>query len=569
MLSVFSLLYAVAAVAVVPVAPVSAGAERYEYVDLYADGYEYTTTFSSKADFTERVLNSEELWLIQFYAPWDDYEFECETCQRFAPAFEEAARLLRGVAKFGVVDAATAGRFGRNVASRFVGRDRMDNIAGYPRVYAFGYDKHKPIEYNKGLAASLRRDDDDDDDEASKDGEKEGPVRPLVGFVLNQIGHLVTRRSAAGSANGDGAGSDELFNVRDTVEKHVNLIASTEETFRQNIVDHPINVIVFLATYDVYSESFLGEVVEASYVLQHLGVGLHVMDGGENPNLVKDFDLGAYPAVFLLSHAAKNSTAKGANDDDDDDDENAPAVDADGRLLFDMKEYEGALTTKEFVDFVYLQVDAHLEQRFSSTIDKLPPIRIMLPELDSPEMLRDTCTIPPAAEDEDDDDDGGRYCVLAVLPPKIGDDDETRRNHLVTLQKVKRRLRGTRTQFLWTERRAQPGLERALGIADDDDDDAKKAKAPAVYVLHLGKHQYLAQPPEKSKNAGFTVNGIVRFVKKVDNGQMRKKMKDLPGEKGAFPDVVVTLEKQQVDEKEKGVESIDETGASESDRDEL
>ncbi|KAA3671201.1 protein disulfide-isomerase A6 [Paragonimus westermani] len=51
------------------------------------------------SNFDEIVLNSEEPWLVEFYAPW------CGHCKNLKPHWDRAAAELKGVMKVGAVDA--------------------------------------------------------------------------------------------------------------------------------------------------------------------------------------------------------------------------------------------------------------------------------------------------------------------------------------------------------------------------------------------------------------------------------------------------------------------------------
>ena len=62
------------------------------------------------SNFEELVLKSNDIWLVEFFAPW------CGHCKNLAPHWAEAATELKGKVKLGAVDATVhtvvAGRFG-------------------------------------------------------------------------------------------------------------------------------------------------------------------------------------------------------------------------------------------------------------------------------------------------------------------------------------------------------------------------------------------------------------------------------------------------------------------------
>jgi protein disulfide-isomerase A6 len=72
------------------------------------------------ANFDELVMHSNDLWLVEFYAPW------CGHCKRLEPEWSDAATKLKGEVKVGKVDATVEQRLG----SRF-------GIRGYPTIKMF------------------------------------------------------------------------------------------------------------------------------------------------------------------------------------------------------------------------------------------------------------------------------------------------------------------------------------------------------------------------------------------------------------------------------------------------
>lgn len=52
-------------------------------------------------NWQQEVMKSDELWMVEFYAPW------CGHCKNLAPHWEAAAKQMKGVVKFGAVDMTT------------------------------------------------------------------------------------------------------------------------------------------------------------------------------------------------------------------------------------------------------------------------------------------------------------------------------------------------------------------------------------------------------------------------------------------------------------------------------
>jgi protein disulfide-isomerase A6 len=81
-------------------------------------------------DFDSKVIKSDGIWLVEFYAPW------CGHCQSLKPEYERLAGILKGLVNVAAVDAdqfkSLGGRFG---------------IQGFPTIKLFNIDKQKPEDY--------------------------------------------------------------------------------------------------------------------------------------------------------------------------------------------------------------------------------------------------------------------------------------------------------------------------------------------------------------------------------------------------------------------------------------
>ena len=103
-------------------------------VSLYSTGS--PVVILNQSNFKKEVLDSKDIWLIEFFAPW------CGHCKAFAPEYEKAARALKGIFKIGAVDADSE----KSLASQF-------GISGFPTVKFFGENKKSPVDYQGGRTA--------------------------------------------------------------------------------------------------------------------------------------------------------------------------------------------------------------------------------------------------------------------------------------------------------------------------------------------------------------------------------------------------------------------------------
>merc|ERR1719424_2169407 len=89
-------------------------------------------------NFEESVIASEELWFVEFYAPW------CGHCKNLEPEWKKAATVLKGITNLGAVDADAH----KDLASKY-------GVTGFPTLKVFGDNKAKPTDANARTAKDI------------------------------------------------------------------------------------------------------------------------------------------------------------------------------------------------------------------------------------------------------------------------------------------------------------------------------------------------------------------------------------------------------------------------------
>ncbi|WKY15027.1 hypothetical protein Q1695_000499 [Nippostrongylus brasiliensis] len=72
-------------------------------------------------NFQTRVINSDEVWIVEFYAPW------CGHCKNLVPEYKKAATALKGIVRVGAVDMTSH----ESVGAPY-------NVRGFPTIKIFG-----------------------------------------------------------------------------------------------------------------------------------------------------------------------------------------------------------------------------------------------------------------------------------------------------------------------------------------------------------------------------------------------------------------------------------------------
>nr|XP_033795095.1 protein disulfide-isomerase A6 isoform X2 [Geotrypetes seraphini] len=140
-------------------------------------------------NFNSEVIQSDSLWLIEFYAPW------CGHCQKLTPEWKKAAKALKGVVKIGAVDAdkhqSLGGQYG---------------VKGFPTIKLFGSNKNKPEDYQGGRTS-----------EAIVDA----ALSALQSLVKNRLGGRSGGYDSGRQGSGGGSKKDVIELNDDNFDKNV------------------------------------------------------------------------------------------------------------------------------------------------------------------------------------------------------------------------------------------------------------------------------------------------------------------------------------------------------------
>lgn len=209
----------------------------------------------NSANFERLVLQSDNIWIVEFYAPW------CGHCQTLAPEYKKAAAQLKGVVKMGAVNVdeekSLGGQYG---------------IKGFPTIKIFSTNKKSPTEFSGARTA-----------------------KGLIDAALAEIKRKVEGGSSSGGGGGGGSKGD--------------VIELTDANFDQLVLNSDdVWLVEFFAPWCGHCKSLEPEWAKAASELRGK-VKLGALDATVNQAKAQEYGVQGYPTIKFFAGGKKSASS--------------------------------------------------------------------------------------------------------------------------------------------------------------------------------------------------------------------------------------------------------------------
>jgi protein disulfide-isomerase A6 len=212
------------------------------------------------ANFETRVVNSDQLWLVEFYAPW------CGHCKNLAPDWKKAATALKGVVHVGAVDM---------TAHQSVGAPY--GIRGFPTIKIFGSNKKQPQDYNGQRSAQA-----------------------IVDEALRQVKNIVNER-LSGKSGGGKEKKKPSGDSKDVVEL-------TDSNFKSLVLDsNDMWMVEFFAPWCGHCKNLAPQWAQAATELKGK-VKFGALDATVNTVMANRFQVNGFPTIKMFPPGKKDES---------------------------------------------------------------------------------------------------------------------------------------------------------------------------------------------------------------------------------------------------------------------
>eukprot|EP00127_Corallochytrium_limacisporum_P002473 Clim_evm30s128 gene=Clim_evmTU30s128 len=234
-------------------------------------------------NFDRLVIDTDEPWIIEFYAPW------CGHCKSMVPEWKKAAKGLAGIVKVGAVDADAH----QSLAAKY-------GVRGFPTIKTFGSDKSKPNDHAGERVASAFI---------------SSALRTAKDVALARAeGKSQGGSAKSGGSSGGGYGSpNEPGGGR-------NVVKLNQANFKEKVLDsQEAWMVEFYAPWCGHCKTLAPEWAKAADELVHSGVKLGAVDATVESGLASQFGVQGYPTIKVFRPGKKSGAedyngARTAND---------------------------------------------------------------------------------------------------------------------------------------------------------------------------------------------------------------------------------------------------------------
>jgi len=210
------------------------------------------------SNFDKLVLKGDEVWIVEFYAPW------CGHCQSLVPEYKKAAKALKGVVKVGAVNADEH----RSIGSQY-------GVKGFPTIKVFGRDKKKPTDFNGQRTAQ---------------GIVDAGVAAAQKLVKEQL-------SGKAGSSGGGGGGGRSSNAGSGPGEGKDVVELTDANFKKLVLNSDdMWLVEFYAPWCGHCKSLAGPWADAASNLKGK-VKLGALDATQHPSTAQQYGVQGYPTI--------------------------------------------------------------------------------------------------------------------------------------------------------------------------------------------------------------------------------------------------------------------------------
>jgi len=235
------------------------------------------------SNFKDLVINSKDVWFVEFYAPW------CGHCKNLIPEWEKLAAATEGIIKVGAVDMTTDQAAGSAYG-----------IQGFPTLKFFGANKNSPTDYNGGRTASELLN-------FAFDNAKKVAQGRLGGNAGGSTGGS-TGGNAGGNAGGSQCGGGAGGNAGPGSEDDKDVVVLTDANFSELENSEELWIVEFYAPWCGHCKNLQPQWNKAATELKGQ-VKIAKVDCTTNPTIAQRFGVNSYPQIKLFPSGHKSDNA--------------------------------------------------------------------------------------------------------------------------------------------------------------------------------------------------------------------------------------------------------------------